>query len=104
MVESVIKKIETKIGPMSKTFGDKHDFLGMDIRYEKGKVKIGMKKHIKKVIDLFIDDITRDAATPARPDLFDVPESELLEAERAENFHSMTALLLFISRRCRFDI
>jgi len=89
---------------MSKTFGDKHDFLGLNIRYEKGKEKFVMKKHIKKVIDLFIDDIMRDAVTPARSDLFDVPESELLEAKRAENFHSVTALLLFISRRCRLDI
>jgi len=62
-------------------------------------------QHTRNIeLDLFIDDITRDAATPVRPDLFDVPESEALEAERAENFHSVTAQLLFISRRCRLDI
>ena len=51
-----------------------------------------------------MDDITRDAATPARPDLFDVSESEALDTGRAVNFHSVTGLLLFISRRCRLDI
>ena len=35
VVDSVIKKIETKFGPMSKTFGDKHEFLGMDIQFKK---------------------------------------------------------------------
>ncbi len=104
VIDKVIGKIKRKFGKMSKSRGNKHDLLVMDIRYEKGKVKIGTKKHIKKALDLFKDDITRDAATPARPNLFDVQESELLEAERAENVHSVTALLLFISRRCRLDI
>ena len=50
--------------------------------------------------DLFVDDIKKDAATPARTDLFEIPESDALEAERAENFHNVAALLLFILRRC----
>ena len=31
-------------------------------------------------------------------------ESTKLDEERAENFHSVVALLLFVSRRCRLDI
>jgi len=50
----------------------------MGIEYENEKVNIGMKKHIKKGLDSFMDDITRDAATPARPDLFNTPESNAL--------------------------
>ena len=104
VVDDVIRKIEEKFGPMSKTRGDEHDFLGMEIKYKKGKVSIGLKKHIKKAIDSFLDDITCNANTPARPGLFETPDAEKLDAEHAANFHSVTALLLFVSRRSRLDI
>ena len=46
VVDDVIGKIESKFGKMTKTRGDKHDFLGMNIHFKKGKIKISMKKHI----------------------------------------------------------
>jgi len=49
VIDKVINKIEEKFGKMSKSRGCKHDFLGMDIKYEKEKVNIGMKKHTKKL-------------------------------------------------------
>ena len=76
----------------------------MQIHLKKGKIKISMKKHILKAIDTFDEDITRNAATPATSYLFKVRESPLLSEPKAENFHSVTAALLFISRRCRLDI
>ena len=64
-----------------------------------------MKKHIKKAIDSFVDDITRTAASLAKNNLFEVQhESDFLDEEHADNYHSVVALLLFISRRCRLDI
>lgn len=63
-----------------------------------------MKKHILKAINEFMDGITRNATTPAKAYLFEVRESAKLDEPRAENFHSVVALLLFISRRCRLDI
>ena len=36
--------------------------------------------------------------------LFNVRESPAIDQKKAENFHCVVALLLFISRRCRFDI
>jgi len=90
---------------MSKTVGDEHDFLGMSIKYKKKKVEISMKKHILKALDEFMEDVTRNAATPANSHLFSIREdSPVLDEERAENFHSVVALLLFISKRCRLDI
>jgi hypothetical protein len=69
------------------------------------RVKICMKKHIKKALDTFPEDITRDAATPATSWLFDTREDvESLDEDRADIFHSIVALLLFTSRRCRLDI
>ena len=104
VVEEVIKKIELKFGKMSKTTGDEHDFLGMHIKYKKKKVEISMKKHILKALDEFMEDVTRNATTPANSHLFTIRESPKLDEKRADNFHSVVALLLFISKRCRLDI
>ena len=105
VVEDIISKIEDKFGEMTKTYGDEHEFLGMNIKYEAGKVVISMKKHILKAIDSFLDDINGKATSPARNHLFDVREgATVLGEERADNFHSVTASLLFVSRRCRLDI
>ena len=104
VVDKVIKEIESKFGKMSQTRGDKHDFLGMNIHFKKNKIKISMKKHILKAMKTLDEDITRNAATPAKSYLFQVRDSPNLSEDRADNFHSVTAALLFISRRCRLDI
>ena len=108
VVDNIIEKIEGKFGKMKVVRGLIHEFLGMDIEFkrgkEKGKVSIGMKKHILKALDMFLDDITRDAATPATPYLFKNRGAKELDEIRADNFHSVTALLLFVSRRSRPDI
>ena len=66
---------------------------------------IGMKKHILRAIESFSDEITRSAVTPARGYLFEVREGATkLDEARADNFHSVVAAILFISRRCRLVI
>ena len=66
VIEDIISKIEAKFRKMSQTKGDTHDFIGMEIKYTKDKkVKISMKKHIQKAMDTFMEDIVRNAATPA---------------------------------------
>ncbi|CAJ1944996.1 unnamed protein product [Cylindrotheca closterium] len=105
VVDDVIKKIESKFGPMSQTRGDKHDFLGMELKYKKGKLTIGLKKHILKAINTFDEDITRNAASPAKGYLFDVwPDAQKLDEKKADCFHSVVQSLLYVSRRCRLDI
>ena len=104
VIDDVIKKIESKFGKMSQTRGDKHDFLGMEIKFKEGKVTISMKKHILKAIDTFEEKITRNALTPAKNNLFETADTKKIDEKRADNFHSVTASLLFISRRCRLDI
>ena len=105
VIDEVISKIENKFGKMSQTRGDEHDFLGMKIKFKKGKVSIGMKKHCLLAINTFEEDIVRDAATPAKGNLFYVSDdAKKLSESRAENFHSVVASLLFVSRRCRLDI
>ena len=106
VVTNVIQKIEGKFGKMSNTRGKEHEFIGMNLKFtDDRKVKVSMKKHVLKAINSFHDDITRDASTPATSYLFGVRESSpQLSEEKADNFHSVVAMLLFISRRCRLDI
>ncbi|CAJ1937210.1 unnamed protein product, partial [Cylindrotheca closterium] len=105
VVKDIIGKIEAKFGKMTNKFGKEHEFLGMKITYKDGKVEISMKKHIQKAIDMFMDGINREATSPAKAYLFDVREAAKdLNEERADNFHSVTASLLYVSRRCRLDI
>ena len=88
---------------MSSTRVNEHEFLGMNIKFKDKKVKINMKKHIKKAIDAFEDDITRNSVTPATSYLFKTRDAHKLNERRAETFHSVDVMLFFISRRCRLD-
>ena len=82
----VIKKIEGKFGKMSQTRGDVHDFLGMHIVFKKEKLEISMKKHIQRVFEQFRDEVTKNAALPAKHYLFNVWEdSKNLDKDRAKN-------------------
>ena len=55
-----------------------------------------MKKHIHKATDTFMDDITRNAASPAISYLFKKREAAKLRDEKSENLHSLVApLFLF---------
>lgn len=101
---------------MKKVYGDKltintgkiHDYLGMMIDYsEKGKVQVSMIEFIKKTIAAFPEEIISKSETPAADYLFRVREegeAKYLEEERADMFHSVTAMLLFLCGRARRDI
>ena len=65
VVNKVIKTIEEKFGNMPQTRGYEHNFLSMNIKFKGKKVKISMKKHIQKAIETFMDDIARNAVSPA---------------------------------------
>ena len=51
-----------------------------------------------------MDEITRNAASPATRYLFKTREAAKLSEKKSENFHSIVESLLFISSRCRLDI
>ena len=73
------------------------NFLGIKVKINKilKTVEIDMKQYLLNALGLFLEDITRNAATPARSKLFDVREdSPLLDKERAENFHSLPRKVL----------
>ena len=90
---------------MSQKRGSTHEFLGMVLEYKKQKFTVSMEKHVQKAIDTFAGKVTQNAATPAKGDLFEINENTLkLDEDCADNFHSVVASLLFISKQCQLDI
>ena len=107
VVDWLIEELEKVHGKMTVTRGNKHTFVGMDIEYLVGtkKVKILTKEYIVESIETFGEDLGEKVLTPAKSDLFNVkPDETPLEEEKADIFHSVTAKLLFVSRRSRLDI
>jgi len=106
VVTSIIKKIEDRFGKMTVTRGKSHEFLGMKIDFTDDKaVEIDMKEFLKGAIDDFSEDILRNAATPAKRDLFELTlGAKRLDKTRAELFHSIVAKLLYVCKRARMDI
>ena len=73
----------------------------------KGKVGVSMIKYVDKVLEGFLEDLGASAATPAAEHLFQLrndSEAEILSEMKAQEFHHITAQLLFLSARARRDI
>jgi hypothetical protein len=106
VVTRIIEKIESRFGKMTVVRGKEHVFLGMNIRYtDEGTAVIVMKDYLSEAISESELEITREAATPAKRDLFEVdPNAELLTRARSDRFHSVTAKLLYVSIRARMDL
>ena len=106
VVESVISMIEARYGKMSVTRGKKHTYLGMDIEFTgNGEVTILMKGYLEEAITAFPEDCSTIKSTPGAPHLFKTNDkTEKLPEERRELLHSITAKLLYVSKRARPDI
>ena len=107
VVSSVIQSIEQYFGKMTVTGGDKHEFLGMTIVFNKkaGTANICMSSYLRGAINESGMDIRRSMATPATSNLFTVSqESRPLERKDAEMFRSIVCKLLYVGLRVRADI
>lgn len=105
-MSQVIQAIEEKFGKMKESQGKNHEFLGMKLSLrDDGTVSIDMKDYVKKAIDEFPEDITKNASTPANCFLFEIREGiPALDQTKKDNVHSTVARLLYICKRCRLDI
>ena len=81
-----------------------HSYLGMTFDFSiPGRVMVNQEGYISELVAS--EDLKRPVKTPATADLFDVdPESPRLDKNKSEDFHSVTAKLLFLSKRTRPDI
>jgi hypothetical protein len=92
--------------PLTVTYGDLHDYLGMTIDYsEDGKVAIRMEDYIESMLEDVPADMTGNASTPAADHLFKTnDEAEALPQDMSDTFHSITAKILFLCKRARPDV
>jgi hypothetical protein len=106
VVTNIIGTIEGRFGKMMVTRGKDDVLWGMDISFlDNGTVSLKMKDYIKEATTDFGENITRNATTPAKRNLFDTDETdERLSRDDSEVFHSIVAKLLYVSKRSRLDI
>ena len=106
VVTKIIEEIEESFGDVSAVRGDKHTFLGMNMTFTKDKkIHIKMKEHLQEAIDAFPEDINAEVTSPVGRYLMLVNEdAEKLDQHRADIFHSITAKLLYLDKRCRPDL
>lgn len=89
------------------TKGKVHKCLGMTLDFSKNKWKVIIRMDccLAEVIDEARDDMDGTAATPAAEHLFETGEdSKHLNEEDAKCFHTVTAKMLFVSKRARPEL
>lgn len=81
-------------------------FWGMQIKYMRNRTaEIRMKDYLTEAICDFHKGIHKSAASPATRDLFEVDlYGAALDEEKAENFRSIVAKLLYVSQRADIDM
>ncbi len=93
---------------LTKHEGKVHDYIEIDLDYsERKKPKLSMIKYIDKIFKGFSEDIGSPVADPAADHLFKVRKeghNEYLSEEKAQEFHTVVAQLLFLCNRARRDI
>lgn len=97
-------ELKREYGVLTVNLGVKHSYLGQTFDFSVvGRVKATMSGYIRDCLESCSTQGTR--ATPATNGLFEVDDaSPLLSKERAQEFHSRTARLLYLAHRARPDI
>jgi hypothetical protein len=106
VVDLILNEVSKHFGDLVITRGKEHDLLGMKIKIRPDKkVEISMKPTIQKAINSFPEDLDGTVCSPAARHLWKTNDnSKALDKERSDIFHSISALLLFITKRVRPDI
>ena len=105
-IKSVIAYLSAKYGteeqPLVVQEGKVHSFLGMALDFSKaGQVEISRPTYLKGLCS----DVSGVAETPAHANLFTIrTTAKPLESEQSEEFHSVVAKLLYVSKRARPDV
>ena len=104
-LDKVIKEIEDLYPGLTKNRGKILNYIGMTFNYEQlGKVSISMEGFIKDLLEDCVE-IVGVSTSPANNNLFTIDEtSPLLPDKMRERYHSLTAKLLYLSKRTRPDI
>lgn len=102
-LDNVIRKLEAKYKNLQINRGKVFSYLGMLFDFsEKGTVKISMNNYIEEALKEW--KVKGTAVTPANDNLFIIRDSPRLPPDKAKQFHSHVATLLYPAKRVRPDI
>lgn len=105
-LDLIMSELEQLFSGLSIHRGRKLNYIGMVFDYSKedNSVAVTMDGYIIDLLD-FCSNIEGTAETPANKDLFTVrDDADKLGSEEREMFHTLTAKLLYLSKRVRPDI
>jgi hypothetical protein len=102
IIEEVIQCLRSEFKDINVNYGNVISYLGMELSFDRGKLKVTMTGYIKKLLKEY--NITSTSPTPASNDLFTITDEPLLANDKKKQLHSLTAQLLFLSMRARPDI
>jgi hypothetical protein len=105
IIDGIIKELEISYNKLSIQRGEVINYIGMvfDFRVT-GRCKITMDGFIDELM-IVCEDIHGVAKTPASDQLFKISDvSVLLDQQKREFFHSLTAKFLYLAKRVRPDI
>jgi histone deacetylase 1/2 len=102
--QQLINALRTKYKDINVQEGLIHPYLGMTFDYSvEGKVRVTQDGYVSELVAS--EDIKSAVKTPANEDLFVIDSNSAeLNKEAKEHFHSLTAKLLYLSKRTRPDI
>ena len=100
LIEKIIRNLKVNFVGIVITKGRKHFFMCINIDTVKEKEwYIDMKEYTKGVMNCFWEEIGRRVYFPAHHSLlYRNEKSDKLDEERSDNFHSMTARLLYLMK------
>jgi hypothetical protein len=104
---SKLQAIYGQTDPLTITRGKKHEYLGMSIDFtRKGEVRLSMYDYVHKLINRLPKDMLGERATAAPEYLFKTSGTlaKKLSPEQSDEFHNLTATVLYLSIRTRADL
>jgi Reverse transcriptase (RNA-dependent DNA polymerase). len=97
VVDRMLKHLSDIYLDLSITRGSKHTFVGMDLEFKNGEVKVSMPSYLHESIEAFPENIDMKVSSPTANHLNTVnPNAKRLPEDMQEIFHSIVAKLLFV--------
>lgn len=104
VLEKTISDLKKIYQEIKFNFGDSHVYLGMNFIFSEDQVELNMIRMIEEIVEKYLPN-GGISSSPASNNLFDIDESSpLLDTETKNVFHTITAKLLYLSKRARPDI
>jgi hypothetical protein len=84
--------------------GKRHSYLGMQLEFLAGKVRVDMSSYTEKVLDFYAK-VLEPRRVPGKKGVFLVSKSSAaVNLDEKQRFHTVVAKLLYLAKRARPDI